>query len=101
MPRFYFHCVGASRIPDVDGLVLPDLETAQSEAVRFAGEVLLSEPDLIRERGQWRVEVTDDKGILLFTFLAIAIDAPGPAEAIAKADDEDAAISPPPAASSS
>ena len=78
MPRYHFHCVDGSRIPDYDGMSLPDLATARQEAVRFAGEVLQSEPALLWQKGQWRVEVTGEDGVLLFTLVTLAIDAPQP-----------------------
>ena len=79
MPRYHFHSVDGHRVNDDSGVMLPDDRAAQYEGVRFAGEVLKGEPGLIWEKGQWRVEVTDDDNVLLFTVITLAIDAPRPA----------------------
>ena len=81
MKIYHFNCVDGARIPDTEGISLPDDQTAQVEAVRFAGEVLQSEPHMLWEKGQWRVEVTDAHGLLLFTVIMIAVDAPKPTHA--------------------
>ena len=76
MPRYHFNCANGSREPDPDGVELADSEAAHAYAMKFAGEVLKSEPQLVWSHGQWRVEVTDDDGVLLFTVITLAIDAP-------------------------
>jgi hypothetical protein len=38
--------------------------------------VLRYEGNTLWERGQWRVEVTDNERNLLFTVIALAVDAP-------------------------
>jgi hypothetical protein len=78
MPIYHFHSVDGSRDPDPDGVELENDTTAQHVAMQFAGEVLKSEPEQIWSNGQWRVEVTDDDNILLFTIITIAVDAPHP-----------------------
>ena len=76
MPRYHFHSVDGSREPDKEGTDLPDVAAAQAIAMRYAGEVLQSEPQKVWEHGQWRVEVTDNDGSLLFTIITLAVDAP-------------------------
>ena len=80
MKTYHFHCVDGARIPDEEGISLPNDQAAQLEAVRFSGEVLQSEPALIWEKGQWRVEVTDEDGMLLWTVITLAVDAPRPSD---------------------
>jgi len=79
MPRYHFHCADGSREPDVDGIELANDEAAQQEAVALAGQILKDDPKLIWNKGQWRVEVTDDSNMLLFTVVTLAMDAPRPA----------------------
>ena len=76
MPRYFFGSVDGQREPDEEGEELPNLEAAQLHAMQYAGEVLKSDPALLWKHGQWRVEVTDDTGELLFTVITLAIDAP-------------------------
>ena len=78
MPRYHFHSADGHREPDLEGSDLANDQAAQREAMRFAGAVLESEPDSIWQHGTWRVEVTDDNNVLLFTVITIAIDAPRP-----------------------
>lgn len=78
MPRYHFHCADGKREMDVDGTELEDIQSAQLEAIKFAGEVLRNEPEAIWADGQWRVEVTNGDNVLLFTLITLAIDAPKP-----------------------
>ena len=78
MPRYHFHSADGSRERDRDGTDLPDETTARMEAIKYAGEVLQHSPEGLWERGQWRVEVTNDDNALLFTVITLAVDAPKP-----------------------
>lgn len=78
MPRYYFHCADGHREPDLEGTELANDEAAQLTAVAFAGEVLKHDPKELWDKGQWRVEVTDTQGVLLFTIITLAVDAPKP-----------------------
>nr|WP_156677835.1 hypothetical protein [Sphingomonas profundi] len=60
---------------DPEGIDLANEQEARFMAVRYAGEVLQSNPETLWNAGQWRVEVTDDGGSLLFTVITLAIDA--------------------------
>ena len=82
MPRYHFASVDGKRERDEEGTELHDLDAARAMAVQYAGEVLKSDPAIVWHNGQWRVEVTDDQGALLFTLLTLAIDAPTPREAL-------------------
>ena len=66
MPRFYFHIHAGRSQLDLDGLDLPSREAAQLMAVRLTGETLKDEAHLVAFSDQWRMEVTDDKGAVLF-----------------------------------
>lgn len=76
MPRYHFGSVDGHREPDPEGVELINDEAAQAYAIKYAGEVLHSDPGTLWSNGQWRVEVTDDTGALLFTVVTLAIDAP-------------------------
>ena len=76
MPRFHFNVRDGSDLPDRDGTELPDLRTARREAVKLAGRLLLDEPDTFWEGSDWRVEVMDAAGVLLFRLDFTATDAP-------------------------
>ena len=76
MPRYHFGSVDGHREPDKEGMELSNLEAAKAHAMEYAGDVLKSDPAVLWRHGQWRVEVTDDNGELLFTVITLAIDAP-------------------------
>lgn len=76
MPRYHFGSVDGHREPDPEGMDLANESEARAMAIKYAGEVLHSDPKTLWEHGQWRVEVTDDDGTLLFTVITLAIDAP-------------------------
>lgn len=76
MPRYFFTTADGTRDPDVDGTELPSLSAARIEAIKFAGEVLSDHPDMIWDGEDFRVEVSDEAGLLLFTVVAMAMDSP-------------------------
>ncbi len=78
MPHYHFHHADGKRDYDREGIELPDDRTARLEAMRYAGSVLKDDPAAIWDHGTWRVEVTDDSNVLLFTVITIALDAPRP-----------------------
>lgn len=79
MPRFFFHTADGSRKRDEEGTELADLAAARIEAIRFTGMVLAGEPHHLWFHQDFRVEVTDETGLLLFTIITLAIDAPATA----------------------
>jgi len=76
MPRYFFNVRDGTTVTDENGTMLPDLAAARKVAVRFAGDLLR---DLGREPPadeDWKVEVTDEHGLILFTLLLATLDAP-------------------------
>ncbi|PZR42078.1 MAG: hypothetical protein DI537_62955 [Stutzerimonas stutzeri] len=78
MPRYHFYYCDSSRDLDTTGTELAGDQAAQHAAIAFAGEVLRFSPTTLWDRGHWRIEVTDAEGMLLFTILTLAINAPKP-----------------------
>ncbi len=76
MPRFFFHTANGSRARDTEGIELPHPGAARKEAIRYAGAVLSNDPDVLWDGRDFRVEVTDDANLLLFTIIMLAVDAP-------------------------
>ena len=76
MPRYFFHATGDVFGRDTEGLALPDRQAARREAIRYAGHVMADEPDIFQRRRDFRVEVTDEAGSLLFIVTVLALDAP-------------------------
>ena len=68
MPIYHFHVHTDSEgvSPDRTGTELPDLTSAEREAVHFAGATIAEHAILGRRVGEWGMEVTDHAGSALF-----------------------------------
>ena len=66
MPRFHFNVRDGHNLEDGEGVELPDFSTARREAIRLSGALLEEEPDQFDVGDDWRMEVTDDTGLILF-----------------------------------
>ena len=71
LPRFYFNVRDGRDFEDAEGTELPDLQAARREAIRLSGAILEHETDHIDVSGEWKLEVTDETGVILLimTFL--------------------------------
>jgi hypothetical protein len=76
MPRYHFHVYDAGEHLDPSGRELAGLKEARLEAVRSAGEMLRDDPGTFWNGDEWRMHVTDETGMTLFTLVFIAMDAP-------------------------
>lgn len=76
MPRYFFHIRDGSEYPDDEGVVLRDIDAAKEEAIRYAGEILQSEPKRFWTGEEWQMTVVNDAGLTLFTLMFLATDAP-------------------------
>ncbi len=74
MPRYFFHTSDGVRHIDDEGIELADDAAARREAVRYGGNLLGDDPDmLVADRGL-RIEVTDGEGRVRFAVLVSALD---------------------------
>jgi hypothetical protein len=73
---YFFHTADGGRLHDRSGMKLAGKGEARKEAIRFLGSILGDEPDLLWDGRDFRVEVTNEAGDLLFTVIALAVDAP-------------------------
>lgn len=76
MPRFFFHRADRVFDPDQEGTEFPDLATARVEAIRFAAESIKDNPQEVWAGHNFRVEVSDEAGMLLCTVVILGLDAP-------------------------
>ena len=74
--RYFFNIDGAVSDPDEEGIELPTITEARTEAVRFAAEYLRERPETAWLGDEFRVEVTNADSLILFTFIGIGVDAP-------------------------
>lgn len=76
MARYYFNLHDHRYVPDPDGTELESLEAAKRQAIKLAAAILSGRPEEFLGSTEWRVEVTDRTGVLLFTVGLAMILAP-------------------------
>lgn len=76
MPRYHFNVHDGVSLPDEDGYELPDLAAAQRCAVKLSGDLLREHGELFWTGEEWRMDVTDERGLILFTLMFVATHAP-------------------------
>lgn len=77
--RYFFNIAGALSKSDPVGVEIASMSEARIRAVRFANEYLNERPELVWLGEEFRVEVADERKRLLFTFVAVGVDAPADA----------------------
>jgi len=76
MPRFYFDVHDGVSLCDEVGYELPDLDAAKQQAVVFSGELLRDAASQFWRGDEWRMDVRDDTGMILFALHFLAVTAP-------------------------
>jgi len=76
MPLYHFHAENGRCFLDPDGLELPDVEAAKREAVQFMVDSLRDDTRLLWDTRSYRVIVTDEADMTLFTLDLSACLAP-------------------------
>ena len=74
MPRYHFHIHDEKGLLDEEGIDLPDLMAAQSEAIRLAGAMLLDDASLVHAHDGWHVSVAAPNGSPLLRVEITAVD---------------------------
>jgi hypothetical protein len=67
MPRYFFHVRDSSEHIDEDGVELPSLDEARSQAVVAAGEALRDLDGKFWNGEDWRMWVNDETGATVCT----------------------------------
>jgi hypothetical protein len=76
MPHYFFHVIDGTSLRDPSGTELPDIGTAQDQAIRMAGELLRELRARFWNDGEWELEVTDEHGAVLFVLRFSAEESP-------------------------
>ncbi len=66
MPRYFFNVYDGYSQLDLVGTPLPDIYTAQDAAIRLSGELLRESGHRFWNEVEWRLEVVDEAGRVLF-----------------------------------
>ncbi|QGY01566.1 hypothetical protein MMSR116_06345 [Methylobacterium mesophilicum SR1.6/6] len=76
MPRYHFNVHDGVDVPDPTGADFADWQTARVEAIRRVGVIFKDEPQRIALGEDWRMEVTDETGLILFRLDFSSSEAP-------------------------
>jgi hypothetical protein len=75
MPRYFFHAFDGYSSRDTEGTELPDVYAAQHLAIRTSGEILRDMGARFWDGAEWKLNVTDEQGQVLFV-LRFSADEP-------------------------
>lgn len=76
MARYFFDVRDGEYIPDQVGTELPDLAAARVHAVVYSGELLMRNAEQFWRGEEWQLEVKDQQGLILFSLMFLATNAP-------------------------
>jgi len=76
VPVFHFNTSNGANFSDVDGTEFNSVAAAKLEATRHVGEMLVDKSTRDEKVDDLRLDVTDDRGLVLFSLLVSMIDAP-------------------------
>ena len=79
MARYNIEVRTESHVADTTTVELEDLTKLRLEVARFVGELLRDHASQIWLDQDWRVDVTDESGLILFTMHVSAQDVPAAA----------------------
>ena len=66
MPRYFFNVMNDVKTQDFDGIELPNLDAAESEARKDIADIIASHfASLSDEWTKWSIEICDRDGLLL------------------------------------
>ncbi len=74
MPRYFFHVQDGYSTSDTEGTELPDIYAAQHMAIRASGEILRDMGATFWNGTEWKLEVADEHGQILFVLRFSAED---------------------------
>lgn len=76
MPLFHFNVLDGVSDIDHEGTELPDVDAAWREARLLAGDIIKDESEWQKLGDEWRIEVTDHAGLILFRIDVAAMRSP-------------------------
>lgn len=76
MPRYFFHLHDGREQPDLVGTELADVYAAQATAIKYSGEILRDMGARFWDATEWRLEVADETGRVLFVLRFSAEETP-------------------------
>lgn len=75
MARYHFNLYDGHNLLDDEGYQFSTLSEARTQGVKFVGHALSDAGEEVFADQDWRLEVTDDRGLILFAVYVSAYDA--------------------------
>lgn len=76
MPAFHFRVHNGADLPDETSYEFLDLAAVRAHALRYAGDLISGEPDLLNGETEWRLDVLDAERRPIFALHLFVIEAP-------------------------
>jgi hypothetical protein len=76
LPLYFFNVDDGDSDLDSEGTELKNLAVAKCEAVKLAGRIICDAGDTFWDRAEWRLTVTDEKGLSLFELYILGTESP-------------------------
>lgn len=76
MPKYHFNVHDGVSIPDIEGHEMTSLQAAQEAAIQLSGHLIRELGPDFWEGEEWKMEVTDDRGLILFQLMFVATSSP-------------------------
>jgi hypothetical protein len=76
MPLYHFNVEDGRKYPDITGTEFDNLEAARTEAVKRSGTLLRDNAESFWGGHGWKLVVTDDRHMVLFTLHFLAVSSP-------------------------
>lgn len=88
MTRYHFNTYDRRMTLDTEGALLPDLRAARRRAIELSGVLIEYDVSRLQLGDDWRMEVTDDRGRILFRLDSTVLEFRQPYDRLA--DEENA-----------
>lgn len=76
MTRYFFHLAGDPYERDEEGIELDDNAAAKRQGVMSAAQMMLDNPRALLNGSDINIEITDDRGLVLFLLNVCVTNAP-------------------------
>jgi hypothetical protein len=73
--KCFFHLAGALQDPDDHGAEIATLGDARILAAKHLAEIIRDQPEAVWAGEELRMEVTDERHLVLFTIITFGVDA--------------------------
>jgi hypothetical protein len=78
--RYFFNAANGHYDRDTEGTELESAAAARVMAVRYAADILRDHPTIVWVGEDFRIEVKDETGLMLFTIIIFGVDGAMPRE---------------------